>query len=195
MIGKTFGRLSVVGYGAPSWLKCSCQCGKSVNVRRSNLECGHVRSCGCLQRDHRKNIGSKRYVHGHDGTLMHKAWIMMHQRCKNPKNQAFKHYGGRGISVCVRWNSYEKFLEDMGERPNGMSLERKNNDGNYEPDNCKWATHAEQAKNRRFPPTVLLDGNPQTLASAARELGITHRQLRYRLLVGTAPENVAWFDG
>jgi hypothetical protein len=190
MIGKMFGRLSVVEEVKPSWFLCVCECGITVTVPRWSLVNDHVKSCGCLQAEWRQNIGKTRLVHGQEGTLVYKAWVMMRQRCNNPKNSAFHYYGGRGIKVCARWGSFPNFIDDMGERPKGMSLERKNNDGDYEPENCTWATAAEQSKNRRFRPTVLMNGKPYTIVAAASKLGLRSKQLMYRLRVGKAPVGV-----
>jgi len=190
MIGNSFGRLTVIEEVKPSWFLCVCKCGTTATVRRCRLLKGHVQSCGCLQSEWRQNIGKTRLVHGQEGTLVYKAWVMMHQRCKNPKNSAFHYYGSRGIKVCARWESFQNFIDDMGERPKGMSLERKNNDGDYEPGNCVWATAAEQSKNRRFRSTILMNGKALTIAAAAPKLGLSYRQLLYRLRVGKAPIGV-----
>jgi len=118
-------------------------------VRGTTLRNGMTRSCGCLATELKRERAT---THGHATTRTtptYNSWAQISQRCENKNNAAFNNYGGRGITVCARWRVFENFLADMGERPLGCSLDRVNNDGNYEPVNCRWATRLEQARNRR----------------------------------------------
>ena len=121
----------------------------------------------------------------HGGKKFHrstyKCWIDMKSRCFNPKHADFHDYGARGITLCERWLLFENFFADMGEKPKGMSIDRKNNNGNYEPSNCKWATQEEQQNNRRDCVFVSHSGKTQTVAQWARELGVSQSGLRARL--------------
>lgn len=126
---------------------CVCACGSKLDVRKAYLTSGDTASCGCLRRENTSNL--KR---GH--SLAHSSptydiWVLMRQRCNNPRATSYAHYGGRGIKVCERWSSYEAFLQDMGERPEGLTLDREDVDGNYEPSNCRWATWQVQNTNKR----------------------------------------------
>jgi hypothetical protein len=123
-------------------------------VRANNLTWGLTQSCGCLAREQTK----KRMLrHGESPaggwnleSPEYRIWVAMRQRCRDPRHGSFKYYGGRGIAVCERWKSYENFLADMGRKPSpAHSLDRIDNDGNYEPTNCRWATRTEQNKNKR----------------------------------------------
>jgi hypothetical protein len=185
LIGERFSRLVVVRSAGVNkhkhaLLECVCDCGKNTTVLANNLTRGRTGSCGCLQRDKAKTHG---LVHKSN----YKRWRGMLDRYYNPNDSKFKNYGGRGISVCSRWHDIAFFNEDMGDPPNEYSIDRINNDGNYEPGNCRWATREEQARNTSA--TVLLEykGATKPLAEWADKLGLNYGMVWQRIKRGGWP--------
>lgn len=155
MIGKRFGRLTVIREiekarcGHKRYL-CQCDCGNLSQPLGIGLRSGNTKSCGCLQREVAATSNTK---HGNSTRSVrsteHRIWTSMRKRCQNKNDESFPRYGGRGIRVCERWQKFEDFLADMGRRPPGTSLDRIDNNGNYEPKNCRWAPLTVQARNQR----------------------------------------------
>jgi hypothetical protein len=154
IVGQRFGRLTVLGLSHSGshnryWL-CRCDCGTEIRATTGNLR-GTTHSCGCLYRDTR----GLRLRHGHavgeKPSSAYSRWANMKNRCLNPRADRWDDYGGRGIKVCARWMIFDNFYADMGDPPPGLTLDRRNNDGHYEPDNCYWATRREQRQNQRQP--------------------------------------------
>lgn len=159
---------------------CKCDCGVTTNVRAGALTSGNTVSCGHLRGRH--NI-EKWTTHGCTNTPEYMTWCSMLKRCTNPNDKSYHNYGSRSIAVCDRWlESFENFYNDMGLRPGPeYSIERKNNDGNYEPDNCRWATKEEQGNNRRNNCIVYYKDKEYTIAQLSKECGIEYETLRHRL--------------
>ncbi len=175
-IGTRFGRLVIADYvglqgdSNKHAYQCLCDCGVEIVARRNNLLGGGTQSCGCFKSDRTKEAKT---IHGRgvdDPTYL--SWSAMRARCTNEKSTHYHRYGGRGISVCERWDSFINFLEDMGERPSETTLDRINNDGNYSKDNCRWATNYEQSRNKSQNRIIEIDGEKMILTDWAERFGI-----------------------
>lgn len=172
--GRRFGKLLVVSLSHTkknAWWNCLCECGNMHKVVASNLHHG-TKTCGCEQGGFR---------HGLCHTRIYAKWKSMHRRCNDPKEPGWKNYGGRGIKVCRRWHNAVNFVADMGEPPPAMSIDRINNDGDYERSNCRWATRAQQNRNNRRTRIITYNGKTMCVKDWAAHIGISEATLRYRL--------------
>lgn len=186
---QRFGRLTVIAE-APRlrprvrrW-ECVCDCGKTKIVNQADLRNGNTRSCGCLQAQHRANVAqiALKTRNGFTNHPLFVTWRNMMDRCYKTSDRSYKNYGGRGITVCERWHQVENFIADMGAKPfPKATLERKNNDGNYCPENCIWASRTTQTRNKRNTRRVVLNGIEYPLAELAEQYGIPVRVVRARL--------------
>lgn len=196
LCGMTFGFLKVTRrseepyHGEVAWV-CQCECGKATTVPSRNLRKGHTKSCGCKRAE---LVGIRNTKHGHSVNrqmgLEYRIWVEMKQRCYNPKCNRYHTHGERGITVCERWReSFEAFLEDMGTRPSkGLSIERRDNNGNYESGNCYWATRKQQARNKRTTMFLTVNGETKPVSQWAEESGINYHTLRARIKSGWTAE-------
>jgi hypothetical protein len=175
--GRAFGRLTVLAdlgraNGVRMWM-CVCDCGEAKAVRHGGLQSGNTKSCGCSHLDANR---ARLTTHGMAWSPTWKSWLRMRERCeKHP------HYAGRGIKVCERWQDFANFLADMGERKAGMTLDRINVDGNYEPGNCRWADQDTQSNNKRSNRVIEAFGRSQTLSQWAKERRLSVATLWARL--------------
>lgn len=183
--GFQFGSLTVLqlekshGNGAV-WL-CQCKCGTQKEIRASDMVQGSVKSCGC---EHIKRIAKASTTHGMTNTRTYSIWQAMRLRC----NRINQDYSCRGITYDERWDSFENFYLDMGEVPDGMSIDRIDVNGNYNKDNCRWATQEQQANNKRSSVFIEYNGKKQTVSQWAKELKMNHHTLRSRLKKGLTAE-------
>lgn len=185
LAGRSFGKWSVLSYaGNQHWL-CRCQCGIEKPVRSIALRNG--KSSGC-RRCTKNNLR-----HGMAYSPEWRIWASMKARCGNPKNKSFKRYGARGIRVCARWlESFDNFIADMGRRPTDRhTIERRDNNGNYEPGNCRWATLYEQARNRRSTRFVEFHGRRMSIAEFCEITGLKSATAIKRIDSGLTPEQAA----
>lgn len=200
LTGQKFGKLTVIervgtyitprGAKTPLW-KCKCDCGEECIVRRNDLRSGAQKSCGCYLKELTSKMSKK---HGMSSSHVNAIWRGIKDRCYNPNNKSYKNYGGRGITVDTRWIDKEKgfinFYYDVSKLPHfgekGYSLDRINNNGNYEIDNVRWANREEQNNNKRNNRFIEYNGKKQTISQWGRELGISESLIKQRL------DNLDW---
>ncbi|MDE1009657.1 MAG: hypothetical protein OSB38_28760 [Paraburkholderia fungorum] len=194
-VGSAFSRLTVIGepFRTGKWnkwgVRCKCECGAETVALCESLVSENTRSCGCI---HREGVAMLNRKHGRSKDSIYSIYLLMVKRCTDPKSHAYHHYGGRGIKVCERWlESFENFLQDMGERPEGKTLDRfPDVDGNYEPGNCRWATWTEQQNNKRDNHVLEVNGVRKTLSEWAAETGISPGTLWNRTQYGWTPHEI-----
>jgi len=193
--GQRFGRLVAVSFdsrgprGRALW-SFRCDCGTEATKRTDAVLSGQVQSCGCLQRESRKLVNTKHGQNPKGGpTPEYRCWQNMMTRCRNQNYEKRHSYGGRGISVCERWENFEAFFADMGQRPSpAHSIDRVDNDGNYEPGNCRWATLAEQTRNRRSNHIITFQGQQMCLKDACALAGQPYKTVWTRVKRGYSVE-------
>lgn len=180
--GDKYGRLTLVSFlskegRCETWV-AKCDCGTIKTVKKAKLISNRTTSCGCRKRE----VGR---THGMSNSCEFKCWTNMKKRCLNKNSKAYKHYGGRGITICKTWrDSFEAFYRDMGHKPKGYTLERVDNNGNYEPGNCKWANRKQQAKNRRVARLLTHNNRTENIADWSRITGLSTSAIDYRLKTG-----------
>ncbi len=192
--GQRYGRLVAVNFverrgkhKLPVWL-FRCECGNATYAFVGNVRKGHTASCGCL---HNEQFGDARRKHGMSKTSPeYNVWILMKRRCYNQKDGSYHRYGGRGIRVCDRWiNDFSNFIADMGLRPSpDHSIDRINFDGNYEPNNCRWATQKEQQRNKSSNRMITFMGVAMSMMEASERSGISYNLIRTRIHLGWSNE-------
>jgi len=183
-------RFGTTSAGKVQWL-CVCDCGVVGGLSAQNLMYGLTRSCGCWNSE---SARKRMTTHGMTDTVEFRTWQLMIDRCHNAKSKCYSRYGGRGIFVCARWrSSFADFYADMGPRPAGRTLDRKDNDGGYSPENCRWATSVQQARNMRSNRVISAFGETHVQAEWAEILGTTSSHLYHHLKHKSPEEVIRWF--
>jgi hypothetical protein len=191
LTGRVYGQLTVIVLAdkktkrrGAMWL-CGCSCGKTKVVGGNNLQSGNTKSCGCTRYI---NSSASRRSHGMSQSTEYRIWGLMKARCENKKNSRYAVYGGRGIVVCERWRKFENFYADMGPRPQKHSLDRIDTNLGYSPENCRWADHKTQQRNRRNNRVISALGKTQCVAVWEEETGIPASVLSRRIESGWSAE-------
>ena len=198
IIGKRFGRLVVLDLdhvrekNRNSWWKCRCDCGREVVVYRGSLTSGDSISCGCYHREHVRDFPK---THGMSSTPLYSTWSGMVQRCTNPNAKNYERYGGRGVTVCSEWDDFKNFHDWAVTHgyEQGLTIDRKDNDLGYSPDNCRWVDRITQQNNTRRNKLVTFNGETRSIAEWSRILGINHETLRYRVNRGNMNDFEQYF--
>jgi len=165
--------------GMRTFWACKCSCGNEFEAHGTKLRRNLIQRCKACRA---KFTGDRSRTHGKSKTSEYIIWSKLRERCNNPTSPAYASYGGRGITVCARWSSFERFLEDMGPRPSrNYSVDRIDNDGNYEPENCKWATQKEQCRNTRRNHYLEYQGRIQCMQAWCEELGLNPDTVKQRI--------------
>lgn len=177
VIGRIENHICLGGASKVMW-RCICDCGAIHAASADSLQRGGVRSCGCLARE----LAIQRLTtHGRTRTRAYRIWVDMIKRCKNTKTRRYQDYGGRGIKVADRWLDFKNFIADMGDPPDGLSLERADNNGDYKPGNCLWADDKTQQRNKRSNLVVTHRGVTACLTEHCEHLGLNYEKVRQRL--------------
>jgi hypothetical protein len=197
LLGQVFGRLTVLERlgshkGRVSWL-CTCQCGSFHETNTYALTGGHTQSCGCWKAECNR-LALLRHGHASRANGLsptYRSWQGMVNRCTNAADKSYKDYGGRGIGVHPSWRLFDNFFRDMGEKPPGKSLDRRDNEKNYSPNNCRWANKVQQARNTRSNKFVEYKGKRMTQVEFAEAVGHSQSTVSYRLRAGWTPAQIA----
>lgn len=199
LIGQKFNRLTILDI----WIdkvkgyyvcKCKCECGSETVTRLSPVKNGGIKSCGCIRYKYRKApiMGCKLYT-GRSKHPLYNTWNNMLGRCENPNDEMYKNYGGRGISVCNQWHDFDEFIkwsDSVGGRPDGCSIDRIDVNGNYCPENCRWATNEIQQNNKTTSQYLTYKGETKTLAEWCRKLGLSRYSVQYRFMQVWSAEDI-----
>lgn len=184
--GEKFGRWMVLAYEetkyADHFWKCKCDCGTVKIVQGSTIKNGRSKSCGCLSRE-------RVTKHGMEGTRIYNTWAQMLARCNNLKSTSYKHYGAKGIKVCERWHDFVNFYADMGDKPEGQTLDRIDNSKGYEPGNVRWATWKQQNRNKPITKRLVWNGELLPMARIAELAGVPRKKFENRIRQGMPVED------
>ena len=180
--GQKFWRLTAIEYAGDGLWFCNCECGKTTKASPAALRAGRNKSCGCWNREQHTKSGLVDHP-------LYRVWVTMRARCNNPNDASYHNYGGRGIKVCERWDNFSNFLSDRGERPQRCDIDRIDNNGNYDPENCRWVSRKENLRNTRRTRMLTFQGEALPVGVWSERLGVPVRTLLNRIDRGWSVEN------